>query len=189
MHKLRLLVNIFLVFIIMSDDRVKCLVCNKSFKNEANRITHHNKFHDIVNVNNENSNDDVMYSSYNENINTDKVIPKCLLCEKKNHTYANVKTLNNHIKKYHPNHEIDVNFVNNINNNKEKDPNDRILLEFLNDYNIEDSILSDSIIENDIAINNDIYSFKNHVSTSLKNSNNFVILLLILILITINIPI
>ena len=84
----------------MSEDRVVCLFCKKTFKNEANIITHHNKFHSILNVNNDNENDDIMYSSYNENINMDKVSLKCSLCEKNNHTYASVKTLNNHIKKY-----------------------------------------------------------------------------------------
>ena len=38
----------------MSEERLACLFCKKTFKNEANRITHHNKFHSILNVNNEN---------------------------------------------------------------------------------------------------------------------------------------
>ena len=66
-----------------------------------------------------------------------------------------MKTLNTHINKKHPN-----------NNFNEKDHNDPMLLEFLNNFNIEDSILSDSVIENDFATNNDIYSFKNHVTNS-----------------------
>jgi hypothetical protein len=63
----------------MSEERVVCLFCKKTFKNEANRITHHNKFHSILNVNYENDNDDIMYSSYNENINMDKVLLKMLV--------------------------------------------------------------------------------------------------------------
>ena len=177
---------LFLIFlIIMSGERVLCMICKKSFKNELNRITHHNNYHNAtifstenkdVNIDDNNIIDDIMYSSYNENLERDKDVLKCSLCKKNNHVYANVNTLNTHIKKYHPSHEIDSNFF--TNNNKERGHVDRILLEFLNNYNIEDSVLTDSIIDDDIAVNNDIYSFKNHVSNSLKNSNNFTLLLL-----------
>ena len=113
-----------ILLIIMSVERVLCMICKKSFKNELNRITHHNKYHNAtifstenkdvninVNIDDNNIIDDIMYSSYNENLERDKDVLKCSKCKKNNHIYANIYTLNNHIKKYHPNHEIEPNFL------------------------------------------------------------------------------
>jgi hypothetical protein len=103
----------------MSLARFKCLVnsCKKDFISVKNRDNHMNKFHNdnilnIVNTALEDANDDIMYSSYLGNVEPIQTIFKCWICtnenKKNNYKYKNVNTLNIHIKKQHPQYEVDL---------------------------------------------------------------------------------
>jgi hypothetical protein len=174
----------------MSLTRFKCLIssCKKHFINVKNRDYHMNKFHhdsylDIVNITSENVNDDIMYSSYIENIKPVQSVLKCSICEnenkKNNYMYKNVNNLHTHIKKQHPQYEIDINSLNLLKNSNNQNDDDYLeSLEFLNAFNIQDSSLSSSFIDEQVINNEKIYSFKDDVTSFLKNSNNFTILLI-----------
>jgi hypothetical protein len=132
----------------MSLARFKCLAesCKKDFISVKNRDNHMNKYHNdtllnIVNTMSENANDDIMYSSYLENVEPVQTVLKCSICtnenKKNSYKYKNVNTLNTHIKKHHPQYEIDLDSLNVLkNSNNQNDDNDPESLEFLNAFNI-----------------------------------------------------
>jgi hypothetical protein len=79
-------------------------------------------------------------------------------------------------------YEIDINSLNLLkNSNNQNDDDDLESLEFLNAFNIPDSSLSSSFIDEQVINNEKIYSFKDDVTSFLKNSNNFTILNILII--------
>jgi hypothetical protein len=61
------------------------------------------------------------------------------------------------------------------NSNKQKDDIDLESLEYFNAFNIQDTCLSSSFIDEQVINNEKIYSFKDDVTYFLKNSNIFTV--------------
>ena len=75
----------------MSVARFKCLAksCKKDFISVKTRDNHMNKYHNdtplnIVNTMSENANDDIMYSSYLDNVEPVQTVLKCSICINEN---------------------------------------------------------------------------------------------------------